>query len=226
MAIESIEDAQASVGLSTVRRCIMRLICVGFSGLLALALVSAGYSQSLADLAKKEKERRQAIKTDSKIITNDQTAKYQGAAVSTGAPSSPATNGPQAGKGPTVELKPAGEAETKAEAAPPVGKAASDEPVDLQGRTESFWKQTMADARQRVTQLENECNVLILKLNDLQNRFYKESDGFKQQAIQRDIQKALYEQDHNKENLAKAKAALTDLEQEARMSGALPGWIR
>jgi hypothetical protein len=204
----------------------MRSICVVFSGLFALALASEGYSQSLADLAKKEKERRQAVTTASKIITNDQIAKYQGAAVSTGTPSSPATNEPQAGKGSTVEQKPAGEAEAKAEAAPPEGKPASDESVDFQGRTESFWKQTMADARQRVTQLENECNVLILKLNDLQNRFYKESDGFKQQEIQRDIQKTLYEQDQNKESLAKAKTAVTDLEQEARKSGALPGWIK
>lgn len=204
----------------------MRSICVVFSGLLALALASAGYSQSLGDLAKKEKERRQAVKTDSKIITNDQIAKYQGAAVSTGTPSSPATNGPQAAKGSTVGQKPAGEGETKPEAAPPEGKPAADEPVDFQGRTESFWKQTMADARQRVKQLENECNVLILKLNDLQNSFYKENDGFKQQEIQRDIQKTLYEQDQNKENLAKANAALTDLEKEARKSGALPGWIR
>jgi len=50
----------------------------------------------------------------------------------------------------------------------------------------------MADARQRVTQLENEGNVLVLKRADLQNSFYKESDGFKQQAIQREIQKTLF----------------------------------
>ncbi|MGD0309114.1 MAG: hypothetical protein ABSC02_07475 [Acidobacteriota bacterium] len=204
----------------------MKSICIVFSGLLVLALASTGYSQSLADLAKKEKERRQAVKTDSKTITNEQTAKYRGAAVSTGTPSAPPAGEPQAGKGTAVDQKPAGEAETKAEAAPPDAKPASDEPVDFQGRTESFWKQTMADARQHVTQLENESNVLILKLNDLQNSFFKESDGFKQQEIQREIQKALYEQDQNKENLAKAKSAVTDLEQEARKSGALPGWIK
>ena len=70
----------------------------------------------------------------------------------------------------------------------------------------------MADARKRVKDLENESNVLVLKLNDLQNRFYKESDGFKQQEIQREIQKTLYEQDLNKENLAKAKTDVVDLE--------------
>ena len=128
----------------------MKSICIVFSGLLVLALASTGYSQSLADLAKKEKERRQAVKTDSKTITNEQTAKYRGAAVSTGTPSAPPAGEPQAGKGTAVDQKPAGEAETKAEAAPPDAKPASDEPVDFQGRTESFWKQTMADARQKI----------------------------------------------------------------------------
>jgi hypothetical protein len=65
----------------------------------------------------------------------------------------------------------------------------------------------------------------MLKANDLQNRFYKESSGFKQQDIQREIQKTLYEQDQNKANLAKAKEELADLEKEARKSGALPGWM-
>jgi hypothetical protein len=77
-----------------------------------------------------------------------------------------------------------------------------------------------------VKELENEGNVIILKINDLQNRFYRESDGYKQQEIQRELQKAFYEQDLNKQNLAQAKDALTDLEKEARKSGALPGWIR
>jgi hypothetical protein len=83
----------------------------------------------------------------------------------------------------------------------------------------------MFDARKRVTDLENEANVITLKIADLQNQFYKESDGFKQQAIQRDLQKTIFEQDQNKENLSKAKQSLQDLEAEARKSGALPGWL-
>jgi hypothetical protein len=98
--------------------------------------------------------------------------------------------------------------------------------MDFQGRPESYWRQTMADARQKVVDLENESNVLVLKFNDLQNRFYREDNGFKRLEIQREMQKTIYEQDKNKENLANAKTALTDLETEARKSGALPGWIR
>lgn len=188
----------------------MKPISCIITGLLVAALASFGYSQSLAELAKKEKERRDAVKGQTKVIGPEQVAKYQ----STPVPSTTVSTG-------TTTDKPAAD-----KAAAGAEKPASDEPLDFQGRPESFWKQTFADARKKVSDLENEANVIILKLNDLQNRFYRESDGYKQQEIQRDIQKTIYEQDLNKENLSKAKEALVDLEKEARKSGALPGWIK
>ncbi len=197
----------------------MKPISFVLIGLLVAGLASVGYSQSLAELAKKEKERRQAVK-DAKVITNEQAAKYQSAPLT--AATLPTTQ--TAEKTAAGADKPPGQGE----AVPGTvkEKPPSDEPVDFQGRPESFWRQTFADARQKVKGLEDESNVLILKLNDLQNRFYRENDGFKQQEIQREIQKTIYEQDVNKENLAKAKSDLTDLEREARKSGALPGWIK
>jgi hypothetical protein len=201
----------------------MKAISCIFIGLLLLVAASSAYSQSLADLAKKEKERRQAVKTTVKVITNERGTKYERASISTGTPSS-ATDRTGVEKTAADVEKTAGEGQAGAAAAK--DKALIDEPVDFQGRPESFWKQTFADARQKVQDLENESNVLILKFNDLQNRFYREDNGFKQQEIQREMQKTIYEQDKNKENLDKARTALADLETEARKSGALPGWIR
>lgn len=183
---------------------------------LILLSVTAGFSQSLAELAKKEKERRAKLKAETKIITDVDAAKYKGGAVTTGSPAEPAATGAQAK--PAVSPLVGG--------APAAGEAAADEPVDFQGRPESFWRQTLTDARQRVTGLENGANVLVLRLADLQNKFYQEADGFKQQQIQREIQKAIYEQDQNKLELAKARQQLQDLETEARKSGALPGWLK
>ena len=203
----------------------MKAISFVFAGLLLFVTTSSAYSQSLADLAKKEKERREAVKTQVKVITNDQAAKYHQAPIST--VSQPVVSDSDK----LGSEKTAAEPEKTAQAgeAAAVGAAEKlmvDEPVDFQGRPESYWRQTMTDARQKVTDLENESNVLILKYNDLQNRFYREDNGFKQQEIQREMQKTIYEQDRNKENLAKARTALADLEMEARKSGALPGWIR
>lgn len=171
--------------------------------------------QSLGELAKKEKERREKVTAASKPITNDDTAKYRNASVATVTKPAP----PEAEKKTGEE----GEEQPKAEKTEPAPQ--SDEPVDFQGRPESFWRQTFTDARQKVKSLEDQANVLILKLNDLQNQFYREASGFKQQEIQREIQKAIYEQDKNKEELKKAKDELQDLEKEARKSGALPGWL-
>jgi hypothetical protein len=114
---------------------------------------------------------------------------------------------------------PPAEKETAAGAADP------DEPVDFEGRPESFWRKTMAEARLAVKDLERERDTLVLKINQLQDQFYKQSDGFHREDIQRELQKSYYLQDLNKENLAKARDALADLEKEARRSGALPGWI-
>jgi hypothetical protein len=178
---------------------------------LFIALSSAAYSQSLADLADKEKERRQEV-TNDKVITDEEVAKYR---------SEPLTNPSD-----RPEAKPdSGQKAAEPHETSKSEKTESDEPVDFQGRPESYWRQTMADARQKAKDLENQANVIVLKIADLQNQFYREDDGFKREGIQREIQKSFYEQDKNKEELAKARDALQDLEKEARKTGALPGWI-
>jgi len=178
------------------------------------AAVSAAYPQSLSELADKEKARRQEIKDESKVITNAEAAKYSaGPVTTTSLPPAPADK---------TEPESAKNASDTQAASGPVDP---NEPVDFEGRPESFWRKAMADARQKVKDLENEQNVLTLKQADLQFQFFREDDGYKREGVQRDIQKTYYEQDLNKENLTKAKEALADLEKEARKSGALPGWI-
>jgi hypothetical protein len=187
-------------------RCLVVTLAIGF----VLGTAPMAPSQSLGDLAKKEKERRRQVQAEGKVITNAEAAKYK---------SGPVT---------TVTLpppSPSPSATGAAEAMPGASKPKADEPTDFQGRPESWWRQTLADARKAVKDLENEGNVLTLRITDLQNQFYREASGFRQQDIQREIQKAFYEQDLNKQNLAKAQQQLAELEKEARKSGALPGWL-
>lgn len=192
---------------------LMRKLTVLLPMALFVVFVSAAFSQSLADLAKKEKERRAGIKND-RVITEEEAAKYRSE------PVKPATIPDQSSaEADSTDKK------NDAESAAASGKPESDEPTDFQGRPESFWRKTMVEARQKVKDLETEANVLQLKRNQLQNDFYAADSGFHQQDIQRDIQKTIYEQDMNKENLKKAKDELQDLIKEARSSGALPGWI-
>ena len=183
-------------------------------------ITASGYSQSLEELAKRERERRSGVSTEAKVITNKDTYKYRNSPVTTGSVPAPSP-------APKPEGQTPGVADLTIDGKTIEGKPKVDptEATDFQGRPESFWRQTFTDARMKVRELESEEKVLTLKANDLQNQFYRESSGFRQQDIQREIQKTLHEQDQNKANLTKAKEELADLEKEARKSGALPGWI-
>ncbi|PYV04957.1 MAG: hypothetical protein DMG10_06440 [Acidobacteria bacterium] len=199
----------------------MRLRIATQLALWIVAMAVLGYGQSLGDVAKKEKERREKMKAGSRVITNDDTVKYANGPVTTTTPPAPPAGAPAAAKEKAEPAKPAGETPNAGAGAKPK----PDEATDFQGRPESFWRQTFADARQKVKELENKENVLVLKVNDLQNRFFRTDDGFQRQAIQAELQKTFTERDQTSADLAKAKAQLDDLEKEARKSGALPGWI-
>ena len=193
----------------------MKKIAVLLHTVFLIAFVSVSYAQqSLADLAKQEKERREEIKNN-RVITNEEAASY----VKEANPSS-ALMEQQSG---TVHPDKRG---SEAANKPQTDNPEADEPTDFEGRPESFWRKTMAEARQKVKDLTNEANVIVLKIADQRNEFYRMDSGFKQRGdLQREIQKSYYGQDLNKENLEKAKLELQDLENEARKSGAPPGWL-
>ena len=199
----------------------MKKLAVLLPMALLIACISAAYSQSLADLANKEKDRRAEIK-DNKVITDEDVAKFKRTAPEPSTPDQPSGTADSPAAEGTEDSLPAEGEEPKDSKA---DKPDPDEPTDFQGRPESYWRKTMADARQKVKDLTNESNVIVLAIADMQNKFYSMDDGFKRETIQRDLQKIYYQQDMNKENMENAKAQLEALENEARKSGALPGWI-
>jgi hypothetical protein len=190
------------------RGAIMRKLLLLLPAFLFIS-IAAAYSQSLGDLANKEKSRREAIKGEIKVIQQQSAQSEE----------------------PVESQKP--EAAAKKEETPAAGQIKGakedqtdpDEPVDFQGRPESFWRKAMTEARQKVKGLEDEGRALTLKMADLQTKFYNIDDGFARESVQKEIQKTIYEQDLNKTNLEKAVSELSDLEKDARKSGALPGWL-
>jgi hypothetical protein len=200
------------------RGALMRKLVVFLPMALFIAFVSVALSQDLADIAKKEKERRESVKND-RVITEEEAAKY----ISVPSKAAPVSN--QQSVKTDADKNENKEDKTESGDAAQGKKPESDEATDYQGRPESFWRRTMAEARQKVKDLEIEANVLTLKRADLHTKFFNIGDGFQQQELQKQIQKTIYEQDQNKEKLEKAKADLEDLMREARSSGALPGWV-
>jgi hypothetical protein len=194
-----------------------KIMLIGYAAAFFLTL-SIAYAQSLGELADKEKQRRKEIQNE-KVITNKEAEQYK-------SETSDAASVPDL----LPEKEDGTDTQKDAPDANPSSQADSDEPVDMQGRTESYWRKTMMEARQQLTGLDKEAKALALKITDLQNKLNGTGldgagDGFRKEAIQRELQKTYYEQDVNKATLAKAQAALQDLENEARKSGALPGWL-
>ena len=65
----------------------MKLASISLIAILAYLMPTiAADSGSLADLAKKEQERRAKITSETKVITNDDSDKYRAGAVTTGTP--------------------------------------------------------------------------------------------------------------------------------------------
>ncbi|MEJ2111619.1 MAG: hypothetical protein P8Z37_17260, partial [Acidobacteriota bacterium] len=116
----------------------MKLLVLTLSILFLISPAAAfSQSQSLADIAKKEKQRREEINESPEVITNDEINDFSGGSVSTVTPIAL----------PSEETEDSNDAEGTESASADGSEAESDEPTDLQGRTESYWRDTMSAAR-------------------------------------------------------------------------------
>jgi hypothetical protein len=183
--------------------------------LMLIALMAGGnmtYSQSLAELARKEKERRAQSQTPTKVrvLSNSDVDKFQKGAVSTGtysqepAKATPAITPPEAS---------AATAATPQEAADPA-------------KDEKYWRGRFKELTDGQKASENKFILAQLQLNELRNRFYRESDGFYRETIQKDIDLKLKEMDRLEKESKEAQKQLEDFKKEARQNNVPPGWVR
>lgn len=156
----------------------------------------AAYAQSLGDIAKEEQKRREAV-------TGSVTTVIQSAP--------PAAQDEKSS--------------TEDAAAKKDGKKSEpDELTDLYGKPESYWRNVMSEARSRLKQLEDETKELASWRNALQLR-HDSTNGSWRAPIKNEIDRTRQAQEQNKKNLEDARSKLQSLRDEARSSGALPGWV-
>jgi len=99
--------------------------------------------------------------------------------------------------------------------------------VDNAGRDKAYWQSAMQEARQAVTTAQERVNTLQTDINRLQNDFYSRDDpAYRDGVIKPALDQALADIEKAKRDVETAKKRLTDLSEEARKSGALPGWLR
>jgi hypothetical protein len=162
-------------------------------------------SPTLAELAKKEQERRRAQKAPAKVYKNKDLPPPQPGAPQP-APPAPATG---------AEPQPPAGGEQKPEAAP------SD---SSQG--EAHWRARMNEAREELRRNEMFAEALQSRINGLSTDFVNRDDPAQRARVGEDRDKALTEFNRVKGDIEKARKRIQDIEEEARKAGVPAGWLR
>lgn len=164
-------------------------------------------AQSLADVARKEQERRKAIKKPSKVLTNKDLGGPGPASPATttaAAPDAKATT-------PAAGLKPAADAEKKAE------EPAKDQP---------YWSGRAKDLQTQLARNQTFVVALQARINALANEYTNQADGVQQAAIATERQKTIAELNRVTKEIEDNKKAIADLQEDARRAGVPSGWLR
>ena len=173
--------------------------------------VASVSAQSLGDVAKKEEQRRKAVKTTGKVYTNKDLKPPLIKATPTATP-------PSSGSGTTAG--PGG-------AEPAAATKAPDQPAPQDPRqTEQYWRDQMNAARSALQREEMFLEALQSRINALSTDFVNRDDPAQKAVAANDRQKAIDEQDRVKANIADLKQQIADIEEEARQAGVPPGWLR
>jgi hypothetical protein len=182
----------------------------------AVLILSSGgallRAQSLADVARKEEQRRKSIPQPAKVYTNkDLTPAPPGSA----SPASAATD-------------------SKDPAAAKDGKDAKDakdgKDGDAKGKgdvkDQKYWSEKMKALRDQLERDQTFADAIQTKINALTTEFVNRDDPAQRTVIEQNRQKAIAELARLKKAIIDDRKALADLEEDARRAGVPPGWLR
>jgi len=216
-----------------------RALAIGVAATALLGRPVAG--QSLAEIAKKEEERRKAAKATAaakpsndkdktqKTLTNkDLVPTEPGAPPPPAAPATPPT---AAGQPPTAGAQPPTHAHAGEEKPhPPSQQATTPQspgaPDEGAAKDEKYWRTRMTTARGNLQRQELFLEALQSRVNALTTDFVNRDDPAQRAQIAADRQKALGEMEAVRKEIDQAKKQIADLEEEARKAGVPPGWLR
>jgi len=169
------------------------------------------HAQSLADVAKKEAERRQAIKNPGKTYTNNDLV--------------PVAPPIASDSGKSVATPAASPAPGDADKKTADGKDKKDGDKGAE-KDQKYWSGRMKELRTQLERDQSFADALQSKINGLTADFSARDDPAQRAQIGRDRQKALDEQNRLKQAIVNDQKAISDLEEEARKAGAPAGWLR
>jgi hypothetical protein len=190
---------------------------IALLGLLALpALAVAQSSQpSLAEIARKEAERRKTAKEAKIVITDMNLPESARKPASTAAPAD-ANHPAHAG-----EQKPAAAA-----GAAPGGDASAKPAAPAGDQGEAFWRGKITQAREELRRNEVFLQALQTRVNSLATDYFGRDDPYQKMKLADERQQAIQEMEKVKADIESSKKQVADIEEEARKAGVPPGWLR
>jgi hypothetical protein len=171
-------------------------------------LSGPAWAQSLADLAKKEDDRRKATPPPAKVYTNKDLN-----AVPAGSPPTPATPSEPAAKTP--------DSDSKADSTKP---ASAGEKVVV--KDEAYWAGRLKALQATLARDQNYADAMQTRINALTTDFVNRDDPAQRAVIERNRQKSVAELASLTKSVQDTKKAIADLLEEARRAGVPPGWLR
>lgn len=179
---------------------------------LAGAAARPGLAQgaSLADLAKKEEERRKTAPAAAKVYTNKDL----------GSVPAPSSAQPDASAKPGDADKAGDKAKNAKDAKD--AKEAPKEPA----KDQAYWSERMKALQGKLDQDMNFQDAMQTRINALATDFVNRDDPAQKALIERDRQRALAELERLKIQIVADRKAVADFQEEARRAGVPPGWLR
>jgi hypothetical protein len=178
------------------------------TGLAILGVSASAVGQSLAEVARKEQERRKAVKEPGKVYTNDTIA------------ASPAPPSPE----PAPARSDTAKAQDTDKAA--AEKKAEEKPTTGEVRDEKYWRSRITAARMQLERNNIFLEALQSRVNALTNDFTARDDPAQRALIGEDRQRALAEMERVRLEVENLKKEIAAIEEEARRENVPPGWLR
>jgi hypothetical protein len=167
-------------------------------------------AQSLADIAKKEEDRRKTVAVPSKVYTNKDLNP-----VPAGSPPPPAA----AAKPSDADAK-AADGDAKADSK--LAVLADKGPV----KDQAYWAGRLKALQDALSRDENYADAMQTRINALTTDFVNRDDPAQRAVIETNRQKSIAELARLTKSVKDTKKAIADFYEEARHAGVPPGWLR
>jgi hypothetical protein len=181
------------------------------------------HAQSLADVAKKEGERRQTVNGKAKVYTNGDLKPAEPAPDPSASPADASSSGDKKPADAKTDAKADSKTDAKGD-----GKAADKaaKAGDGQEKNQEYWSGKMHALNDQLERDRMYAEAIQTRINSLTADFSAKDDPAQRALIADDREKAVSELSRLRKQIEEDKDAIGNLEEEARHASVPPGWLR